>query len=230
MTASARPERTPGLLAALAEVDADQAAADRSGLKSPALDAFYDEARAQITESDDPAGTRAALAETLLRERGGACPDGVDWCTGIPANHAGHLDDHRHESVEYRMAGDYLQDPAHDGMAAFQMAAWGDGTRPTLVFQGTGLWPDLTPEQAKELKRDALAWLIGVHATTRRHAVDRQPTRTPFTETRNEQEAAAAFEVATRAMGTAMAKSGDRAAMVRAMRAFLDLCDREDQA
>ncbi|MFJ6566456.1 hypothetical protein ACIQNU_03490 [Streptomyces sp. NPDC091292] len=178
-----------------------------------------------ITDPNAPAVTPGGqLAADTARRHGmqSDCPDGVAWCVGEPGNHAGD-DDHRHESREYNLTGAYLQDPGHHGIAAFQIAAWGDASNPTLVFQGTGLWPDLTLKQGRELQADAVTWLVGVTATIRRYAIALEPSTTPFTETETEQESHAAFSVALAALDVALEKSPDPARMLAAMRAVLDL-------
>jgi hypothetical protein len=91
-------------------------------------------------------GAFVVQAAEVTREhadRLAACPDGIDWCTGAPENHADQRE-HRHTGREYALTGRYLQDPdpGSSGVAAVQLAAWDDDA-PRLTFQGTGLWPEL---------------------------------------------------------------------------------------
>jgi hypothetical protein len=155
------------------------------------------------------------------------CPDGIDWCTGAPENHADQRE-HRHTGREYALTGQYLQDPdpSSSGVAAVQLAAWDDDA-PRLTFQGTGLWPDLDLPQTDELIGDAIPWLIGLMATRRRFAIALEPGKTPFTETETEQTSHAAFSLAARALEAALSTSPNRVETLRAFRSLLDLHDDE---
>jgi hypothetical protein len=174
--------------------------------------------------ADVPRERADQLATDTAREHSmqTSCPDGVDWCTGDPENHADPRE-HRHESREYALTGRYLQDsdPGSSGIAAVQLAAW-DDEAPRLVFQGTGLWPDLNLAQTDELVADAVPWLIGLMATRRRFAIALEPGKTPFTETEAEQTSAAAFSLAARALETAVSRSGNRAETLRAFRSLVN--------
>ena len=158
------------------------------------------------------------------------CPDGIDWCTGNLDNHADPRE-HRHTSREYALTGRYLQDPAPrtSGIAEVQLAAWDDDA-PRLTFQGAGLWPELDLAQTDELIGDAVPWLIGLIALRRRFAIELNPGNTPFTESEDKQQSAAAFSLAARAIEVALSKSPDRAGTLAAMRSLLDLHADEDRS
>lgn len=147
------------------------------------------------------------------------CPDNIRWCTGLPADHTD-LDDHRHQGPEYALTGTYLCDGPGAATAGFQLARWGD-SQPHLTFQGTGLWADITLAQVDELIGDATVWLTELIATRRRLAVELNPGRTPFTESGEEQLAAAAVALAHRSVDTALANTGDRGGTLRALHAYL---------
>ncbi|MEU2598451.1 hypothetical protein ABZ669_14670 [Streptomyces hirsutus] len=168
-----------------------------------------------------------ALATDTARERGiqAACPDGVAWCTGAPDAHDDPRE-HRHESRMYALTGRYLQDPDRHSVGAVYLSAWDDDA-PRLVFQGTGLWPSLSLPEADELIGDAVTWTVGLISTRRRFAIELNPGKGPFTESEEQQTAAAAFSLATRAMDIALEKTGDRAGMLLALRTVLDMAEAE---
>jgi hypothetical protein len=161
------------------------------------------------------------MIANLRRARTGiACPDGITWCEGKAANHADD-DEHRHEGPEYSLSGPYVQGAWTNSLVGFQIAQWPDG-EPHLVFQSDGAWPDLDMPQVDELIADAVPWLTALIATRRRIAIELKPGRTPFTDSEDKQTASAAFDLATRAMDVALAKTEDRAGTLRALRNFLD--------
>ncbi|MGW0596108.1 hypothetical protein ACWD11_03070 [Streptomyces sp. NPDC002776] len=154
------------------------------------------------------------------------CPDGIDWCTGTPEDHADPRE-HHHTSRQYQFNGRYLQDADGHGIAAVQLSSW-DDEEPRISFQGTGLWPDLGLPETDELLSDAVLWVIGLLALRRRFAIALEPGKTPFTETESEQTSAAAFSLAARAIEVALAQSPDRAGTLAAMRSLLNLHADED--
>lgn len=168
------------------------------------------------------AAMTAELTQPQQTPQPAGCPDGITWCIGAPDGHADPRE-HRHESREYTLAGRYLQDPdAGCSTANVYLSSW-DADTPRLVFQGTGLWPDLDLPQADELVDDSVTWLIGLISIRRRFAVELNPGKGPFTETEQEQTASAAFALATSAMDVALGAAGDRAGMLRAMASYVDL-------
>lgn len=173
----------------------------------------------------------AAVAEDILARLTAAkpnstpCPDGITWCLGDPVNHTND-DDHRHQGAEHTLNGSYLCDPGTEGIATFYLAKWHDG-EPHLVFQGTGLWADISLSQVDELIGDAVPWLTQLIATRRHLAILLDPGRTPFEETGEQQTASAAFDLATRAMDVALENTADRAGTIRALRTFLDMAEAE---
>jgi hypothetical protein len=167
----------------------------------------------------------AELLNDDAREHGEptACPDGITWCIGKPANHDG-SDETYHEGREYALRGAYLQDlDAGRQTAAFNLAKISDG--PTrFVFQGTGLYPDLPLSQVDELVRDVTSHAINLRAVRRLYADALRPARTgPIRESEDEQTSHAAFSVAADALGIALEKSADRAKTLAAMRVMLDM-------
>lgn len=165
--------------------------------------------------------TRLAPTET-------ACPDGIAWCLGDPANHADPRE-HRHEGPEYGLTGSYIQGTLTKSIATFHIDQWDDGEL-HLVFESDGTWPDLGLTQVDELIADAVPWLAQLIATRRRIAIELKPGRTPFMETENAQTATAAFELATAAMQIAVDKAEDQTAMLAAMRVWLRLAEDEARA
>ena len=188
----------------------------------------------QAMQKTLPAEYTPALANTIaadmvarLTPATPACPDGITWCLGDPANHADPRE-HRHEGREHSLAGSYIRGGWTEGVAAFQLVQW-DDDEPRLAFQSDGTWPDLTLTQVDELIGDAVPWLTQLIATRRRLAIEVSPNRStvPFTESDDEQTASAGFDLATRAMDIALDKSEDRAGTLRALRNFLDMAEAE---
>ena len=155
------------------------------------------------------------------------CPDAVAWCLGNPADHADPRE-HRHEGPEYGLTGSHAQGARNESLVAFRIVQWDDDA-PRLVFQSDGTWPDLDLTQVDELIGDAVPWLTQLVATRRRLAIEVSPNRStvPFTESEDEQMASGAFDLATKAMDIALAKSEDRAGTLRALRSFLDMTEAE---
>lgn len=158
---------------------------------------------------------------------GACCPDNIRWCLGNPDNHADPRE-HRHEGPEHGLSGSYINGDGTESAAAFCLTQW-DDREPRLVFQADGTWPDLGLTQVDELVGDAVDWLVQLISVRRRFAIEVSPNRStvPFTESEGEQTASAAFDLATRAIDAALAKTGDRAGMFRALRSFLNLTERD---
>lgn len=156
-----------------------------------------------------------------------ACPGGITWCLGEPANHADPRE-HRHEGPEYGLTGSYVDGNWTKSLVAFQIAQW-DGGEPRLVFQSDGTWPDLGLSGVDELIGDAVPWLVQLFATRRRLAIELSPNRSkvPFAESEDKQTASAGFDLATKAIDVALARAEGRAGMFRALRNFLDLTEDE---
>lgn len=86
----------------------------------------------------------------------------------------------------------------------------------------TGLLASVDQQIADDTRR-----LIDLDAERRRIAIQLKPAVTPFEESAGQQTASAAFSAATRCMDVALAKSGDRAGTLRALRTFLDMAEAE---
>lgn len=177
-------------------------------------------ALARVARATDEPVTESGPAATPA-----ACPDGITWCEGNPANHADPRE-HRHEGPEYGLTGSYVDPHWNKSLVAFQIAQW-DDDQPRLVFQSDGTWPDLGLSEADELIGDAVPWLTQLIAARRRLAIELKPSRTPFMETENAQTATAAFELATAAMQVAVDKAEDQTAMLAALRLWLKLAEDE---
>jgi len=205
---------------------------DREGLAplAAALPAIVDRAMQDTIPHRYTPELAAAIAEDVIARLmtptpPAPCPDGVAWCVGDPLNHTDD-DDHRHQGAEHTLNGSYLCDPSTEGIATFYLAKWRD-SQPHLVFQGTGLWADIDLAQVGELIGDAVPWLIQLIATRRRLAIELKPSRVPFAESEDTQTKAAAFELATRSMDVALAKTDNRAGTLRALRTWLDMAEAE---
>ncbi|MGW5333621.1 hypothetical protein [Streptomyces bauhiniae] len=156
------------------------------------------------------------------------CPEGIDWCVGNADGHGDPRERH-HESREFALAGRYLQDPERGRTAVIHLAAWDNGA-PHLVFEGTGMYPDLDLAQTDELIGDAVQWLTGLIALRRRMAIAQKPSGTPFAEPEAQQQAAAGFSLAVRAMEEALANAAEPAEILAAMRSYIDLAAAEGRA
>lgn len=213
-TADTRAEQIDRLITALPD-------AIHQSMKTTLGEGYTPERAAQFAE------TMAACLRQDHTSSDTRCPDGITWCLGNPAHHADPRE-HRHEGPEYGLNGSYVDGNPTESIAAFQIVQW-DDREPHLVFQSDGTWPDLCLTQVDELIGDAVLWLVQLIATRRRIAIEVSPQQStvPFTESQDKQTASAAFDLATKAVDVALAKTADRAGTLRALRNFLDLAEAE---
>jgi hypothetical protein len=104
------------------------------------------------------------------------------------------------------------------------------------VEDGGGEESPLTPDQADTFADNLTVFAGQIRTLAQVARATGEPatesgslkhSRTPFTDSEDKQTASAAFDLATRAIDVALAKSGDQAVTLRALRSFLDMAEAE---
>ncbi|WP_371528403.1 hypothetical protein OG302_22435 [Streptomyces sp. NBC_01283] len=175
----------------------------------------------------------------------GTCADWPGICTEAESGHFDHSN-HGHQVVDksgvqlldvgfaalsndsnprpviYIGSEDWAPDEFHAASAAVRqlMDTGDDMAERTMLRQGNGEAALARIDQKIKGERTRM---IAMVAHQRRVRIELRPSRTPFTESDTEQTASAAFSLACDAVGIALAKSPDKAGMVRALRAMVDL-------
>ncbi|MEU2584518.1 hypothetical protein ABZ612_16480 [Streptomyces avermitilis] len=154
------------------------------------------------------------------------CPDGVTFCDGRPDDHEV-PGQHLHMGPITYLRGPYVG--SNEGIAGFHLRQI-DGEQPVMEFSGDGSWPELGLDGVDALTAGLTEHNIRLRMSRRVLADRLNPSRTPLDEPEREQYAAAAFELAARAMQASLDASDNPAATLRSLRTWIGLAEDEVRA